>query len=41
MREVRDGQRTLPVAPGLSKSEQYSQLMSDEISRESPVRGTP
>jgi len=41
MREVGDGQRTLPIAPGLSKSELYSQLMSGEISRESPVRGTP
>jgi hypothetical protein len=36
-----DGQRTLPLPPGISKSELYSQLMDDEITRESPVRGTP
>ena len=41
MPEVSDGQRTLPLSPGLSKSELYSQLMHGEITRESPVRGTP
>jgi hypothetical protein len=36
-----NGQRTLPIPLGLSKTELYSQLMDGEISRESPVRGTP
>ena len=36
-----DGQRTLPLSPGLSKTELYSQLMDGQITRESPVRGTP
>ncbi|WP_147587318.1 hypothetical protein [Halorubrum lipolyticum] len=36
-----NGQRTLPLSPGLSESELYNQLMDGEITRESPVRGTP
>lgn len=36
-----NGQRTLPLPPDLSKTELYSQLMDSEITRESPVRGTP
>lgn len=36
-----DGQRTLPLSPGLSKTELYSKLMDGQITRESPVRGTP
>jgi hypothetical protein len=36
-----NGQRTLPHSPGISKSELYSKLMDGEITRKSPVRGTP
>ena len=36
-----NGQRTLPISPDLSRDELYSQLMNGEITRESPVRGTP
>lgn len=42
MAEVGDtGQRTLPISPKMTKEELERKLIEGEITRESPVRGTP